>query len=73
MLTPSVFITNEISEGLLLGHKKPPGIACLEYSLPLHISFIDELGLGLALSRLQKLLSAAEYKIKVHITGKNSI
>ena len=56
MLTPSVFITNEISEGLLLGHKKPPGIACLEYSLPWYISFIDELGLGLALSKLQKLI-----------------
>ena len=73
MLTPSVFIINEIFAGLLLGHKKPPGIACLEYSLPLYISFSDEVGLGLALSKLQKLLSAAEYKIKVHIMGKNLI
>ena len=71
MLTPFVFIINELFAGLLVAHKKPPGIACLEY-LPLYISF-SEVGLGLALSKLQKLLSAAEYKLKVHITGKNSI
>ena len=58
MLTPSVLIMKETFAGLqLLGHKNPPGLACLEYSLPSYISFIDELCFGLVLSMLQKSLS----------------
>ena len=65
MLTPSVLIIKDTFAGLLLGHKKPPGIACLEYSLPSCMSFNDEVGFGLALSMLQKSMSIMEYKVKM--------